>query len=120
MPSPTQQKGREQECHALNYLRARGLELLDQNAHARGGEIDLVLREAGVIVFVEVRMRRSLRFGGALASIRAAKQHRLRRAARVWWARALAAGRISGREPCRFDVIAIEAEALFWHRHAFD
>lgn len=104
----------------MAYLRAQGLVLIEQNARARSGEIDLVMWEAGEIVFVEVRMRRDLRFGGALASIHVHKQRRLRRAARVWWARALGAGRISGQEACRFDVIAIEAGELFWHRRAFD
>ncbi|MEY2776504.1 MAG: hypothetical protein RLY30_602 [Pseudomonadota bacterium] len=120
MPSPTQRVGRDQECHALAYLREQGLCLIEQNATARGGEIDLILRHGAEIVFVEVRMRQSLRFGGALASVQVAKQKKLKRAARLWWARAAAAGRISGQEPCRFDVVAIESGELFWHRHVFE
>ena len=94
--------------------------LLDQNARARGGEIDLILRDGRVIVFVEVRMRQSQQYGGALASLQWSKQRRIKRAARIWWAKAVAAGRLSGGEPCRFDLVAIEAGELFWHRHVFD
>jgi len=79
-----------------------------------------VCRDRGEIVFVEVRMRASRGFGGALASVDPRKQGRLRKAAKRWWAQALRQGRVSGQEPCRFDVIAIEAGELFWHRQVFD
>ncbi|MEY3572700.1 MAG: hypothetical protein RJA77_615 [Pseudomonadota bacterium] len=120
MPSPKQQQGRDQECHALAFLRDQGLTLLDQNVRFRSGELDLVCRHQGEVVFVEVRMRASQGFGGALASVDLRKQRRLRSAARIWWAQALRQGRVTGREPCRFDVIAIEAGELFWHRQVFD
>lgn len=120
MPSPKQQLGSLQECHALAFLLDQGLLLIEMNARARTGEVDLILSDGAEIVFVEVRMRRSRQFGGALASVSLAKQRRLRRAAHFWWARAVAAGRITAEQACRFDVVAIEGGELFWHRHVFD
>lgn len=120
MPSPKQQRGREQECHAWAFLRGHGLELLDQNVRFRCGELDLICRHRGEIVFVEVRMRTDRRYGGALESVNHAKQSRLRLAARLWWSQAVRQRRLTGQEPCRFDVVAIEAGELFWHRQVFD
>ena len=80
-----------------------------------GGEVDLILREAdGTLVFVEVRARASARFGGAAASVGAAKRGRIVFAARHFLMR-------QGRPPpCRFDVVAIDGAAIAWIRAAFD
>ena len=55
------------------------------------------------LVFVEVRLRSSSAFGGAGASITAAKRRRLERAARHYL------GYIGGEPPCRFDAILLDA-----------
>ncbi len=91
-----------------NYRVARG-------PRARGGEIDLILRERdGTVVFVEVRSRAGLAFGGALASVTARKQQRLVLAARHYLAG------LARLPPCRFDVVAIDGEAVQWVRGAFE
>ena len=80
----TKALGDAAEARALAHLAAAGLVLVRRNYRvargpgARGGEVDLVMRERdGTLVFVEVRVRRDARFGGAAASVGAAKQHRL-------------------------------------------
>ena len=72
----TKAAGDSAESLALAWLQARGLVLVERNYRvargpgARGGEIDLVLRDRdGTLVFVEVRARRSARQGGAAASV---------------------------------------------------
>ena len=55
----------------------RGLAIVGRNFRTRAGEIDLIARDGATLVFVEVRMRRSQRFGGALESITAAKRARI-------------------------------------------
>ena len=60
----------------------RGLAIVGRNFRTRAGEIDLIARDGATLVFVEVRMRRSQRFGGALESITAAKRARLVMAAK--------------------------------------
>ena len=64
------QTGEAKERLARSYLEHHGLTHLAHNVRCRHGEIDLVMRDADTLVFVEVRYRRSERFGGARASIR--------------------------------------------------
>lgn len=83
--------------------------------HARGGEIDLVMRDRdGTLVFVEVRSRAAVGHGGAAASVGIAKQRNLVFAARHYLAR------LARVPPCRFDVVAIDGEQLQWLKAAFD
>ena len=79
--SPAQRAGSLAEAQALDYLRSRGLRLIEANVRLRCGEIDLIMAHQGHCVFVEVRQRSSARFGGAAASVGARKQARVRAAA---------------------------------------
>jgi putative endonuclease len=106
--------GGEKEQLACRYLESQGLRLVARNHRCRHGEIDLVMRDADTLVFVEVRYRRSQRFGSAAESVDAHKQRRL----------AAAAGHyLQGHPcplPCRFDVLAIgAADGIDWIRNAF-
>lgn len=70
------------EIVAERLLVGLGWRVLARNYRLRGGELDLVCSEAdGTVVFVEVRQRSSLRFGGAAESLDARKLTRLRRTA---------------------------------------
>lgn len=107
--------GKLAEALAADYLQARGLRLLERNYSCRLGEIDLILADGPALVFVEVRLRRNLEFGGAAASITSAKRQRILRAARHY---------LSGRpeRPCRFDAILLDAldpGRLEWIKDAF-
>ena len=83
--------------------------------HARGAEVDLILREPdGTLVFVEVRARAGAEHGGALASVGALKQQRIVRAAQHFLLR------LPALPPCRFDVVAIDGERIRWVKAAFD
>ena len=109
------QLGREAESRAADFLRARGLKIIERNWHCRFGEIDLVAREGQTLVFAEVRSRASRTHGGAIESISTAKRRRLTATASFYLARY--------REdlPCRFDALLIEAEGrIEWIRNAFD
>lgn len=107
-------KGQAGEDAALAYLLAQGQTLLQRNFRCKGGEIDLVMQENQVLVFVEVRRRANLRHGGAAASVTRSKQARLILAAQIYLQRY--------RMPpaCRFDVIAIDGEHLEWLQNAID
>jgi putative endonuclease len=111
--------GARWETLARQRLEAEGLTLLASNVRYRFGELDLVMREGGCVVFVEVRYRASQRFGGALASVTRSKQLRVARAASAFLA---ANGRL-GECPCRFDVIAIAGQmpqpSVEWLKNAF-
>ena len=117
----TKSVGDAGEALALAHLERQGLTLVERNyrvaagPNARGGEVDLILRECdGTLVFVEVRTRSSAAFGGAAASVTARKQRRLVFAAQHFLRR------YSALPPCRFDVVAIEGESVQWLRAAFD
>ena len=119
--STTQVAGDAGEARALAHLLAQGLTLVQRNyrvargPNARGGEIDLIMRDRdGTLVFVEVRSRGSGDFGGAAASVSVAKQRSLVLAARHYLARLRTA------PPCRFDVVAIDGDRIEWLRAAFD
>ena len=109
------------EARALAHLQRHGLALVERNyrvargPHARGGEIDLVMRAPdGTLVFVEVRARASAAFGGAAASIGAAKRRSLTFAAQCYLQRYAAP------PPCRFDVVSVDGGSLEWLPGAFD
>ena len=103
------------EMAAAAYLERQGLAVLERNFRVRGGEIDLICRaKNNVTVFVEVRLRNHAGFGGAAASITAAKQRRLVLAARHWLLQH------QGHDtPCRFDCVLIDGGQLEWIRDAF-
>jgi putative endonuclease len=118
--APAQARGRRAEEHAAAYLAARGLKLLAHNVRCRGGEIDLICLERDTVVFVEVRLRANEHFGGAAASIDAAKRRRIVLAARWWLA---GPGHGFAAHDCRFDAVLFdnaEFSAPHWIRAAFE
>ncbi len=115
MRSPTQRIGDAAEDVALARLEAAGLELVARQVRSRFGEIDLIMRDRGEWVFVEVRQRSRSAFGGAAASVTRAKQERLRRSAQAW----LQQREGSRMAACRFDVFAIDGQTIEWIRNAF-
>ncbi|MDI6747953.1 MAG: YraN family protein [Rhodocyclaceae bacterium] len=107
-----QSLGAAAETAAAQYLAARGLTLITRNFRVKGGEIDIVCRDATTTVFVEVRRRASADFGGAAASITPTKQRRLILAARHWLAQ-------HGDSACRFDCVLFDGNQLSWLKDAF-
>ncbi len=111
--------GQRWERLARRRLEAEGYEILECNFRARGGEIDFIGRENGVLCFVEVKFRRGLGFGLPAEAVTDEKQRRIVLAAEQYLMRTSA-----GRSDCRFDVASIlerdgsaEVEIL---RGAFD
>jgi putative endonuclease len=117
-PPTTKQLGDQAEDLALAHLQRAGLRLLERNYRTPGrggGEIDLIMRAPdGTCVFVEVRQRASASHGGAAASVSWAKQKRIVFAARHYLMR------LRSLPPCRFDVVAVQADGMEWLPGAFD
>lgn len=109
-------EGAQAEGIAAAFLARHGLKLIEKNYRCRLGEIDLVLRDGPILVFVEVRLRRNRDYGGAAASITPQKQGKLLRAARHYLQQL-------GKTPaCRFDVVllsALEGVEPEWIKNAF-
>lgn len=81
MTHPAQALGAQGESLARQYLINRGYEIVASNWSTRYGEIDIIARASGVIVFVEVKTRQDSDTESAFAGITRAKHERLLKAA---------------------------------------
>ena len=96
-------EGAAAEDAALAFLQAQGCKLVARNWHCPFGEIDLIVKNGNTILFVEVKYRKSSRFGGAAGSITPAKLAKLQRSAEHY----LQQHRLN-HAPCRRDAVLIE------------
>ncbi|WP_044664600.1 YraN family protein [Syntrophaceticus schinkii] len=87
---------------ALSFLSRLGYHLLERNYRCRLGEIDLIMQDGSVLVFIEVKARRSALYGKPQEAVGAAKQARIRRLAEHYL---LCKG--NGDYGIRFDVVAV-------------
>src|SRR5688572_14953125 len=93
--------GQAGEDRAAAWYRARGYTVLARNWRCRDGELDLVVQRGRTLVFVEVKARRTDRFGIPAEAVTPVKQRRLRRLARLYLDATGARGAL------RFDVVSI-------------
>jgi len=94
-------QGEDAEAACCRYLKSQGLKLINKNFSCRYGEIDIIMLEKKVLVFVEVRFRKNNNFGGGLASITASKQQKLRKTAELYLQQN------KQYENARFDVVSM-------------
>jgi putative endonuclease len=99
--------GATSEDRAVAHLVRRGYRIVERNYRCKVGELDVVARDGAVLVFVEVRSRRSAEFGDALDAVSFAKRRKVSRVAQAY---------VVNRRPrfasARFDVIAITGREL--------
>ena len=111
-------RGQWGEGRAAARLRSLGFTILDRNwrppERELRGDLDLVARLDDLIVFCEVKARRTARFGGGASAVDLAKQTQLRRLAESWLRQ-----HQLGRFDVRFDVIAVDGVTLTHHPAAF-
>ena len=87
-----------------------------QNYHCRFGEIDLIMKDAKTLVFIEVRLRSNNSFGNAASSITPQKQNKLILTAQHYL-------QLHGDSACRFDAILMSRanlQNIEWIRNAFE
>ena len=94
--------GRRGEMIGWNYLRKHGFEILDKNYRCKIGEIDVVAKKQGKIVFVEIKTRQFLGFGRPEEAVHPAKQKKLIRLA-AWYLKE----KKWDEAACSFHVLAI-------------
>lgn len=97
-----QSLGRRGEDLACAELEKRGYVILERRFRTRCGELDIVARDGGVLVFVEVKARSSSSFGTPFESVTWKKRRRLCQMAIAY----LFVKRLAG-VACRFDVVAV-------------
>ena len=111
-------KGQQAEQWACDYLTQQGLTLITKNYHCRRGEIDLIMQDEHSLVFVEVRYRKSARFGHALESVNHTKQTKI-----IITAEHYLLNHKSSYLSYRFDVVAITPDKnslqYLWVKDAF-
>ena len=94
--------GRQGESLATAYLEKKGYTIICRNYRRRFGEIDIIARHRGFTVFIEVKTRRSGRFGGPLVAVDRRKQQQIYRVAEEY----LASHGLQ-ETPARFDVVSV-------------
>lgn len=110
----TTDKGRGAEGRAAAHLVSLGYEIVERNARTAGGELDIVAREGGDLVFIEVRSRADDSTGGAEDTVGRVKRGRVARAAAAYLFE-----RNPHRDTCRFDVVAMTGDHIEVYRDAF-
>lgn len=95
--------GEEGESAAEQYLRYKGYRIVARNLRSPLGELDLVAEDGRVLVFVEVKARRTGAFGGAIYAVHQRKQEKLIQLAALYLARHHIKDRL-----CRFDVVLLQ------------
>jgi len=112
--------GKHAESAALKHLQEQGMVLVAKNFTCRYGEIDLIMKDREILVFVEVRYRKNDRFGSGAESITFPKRKRIITTARHF----LAANKLENSD-CRFDVVSANSPdnagmQLHWIKDAFE
>ncbi len=111
-------QGNHAESLAKAYLLKQGLRFITHNFRSRLGEIDLIMQDKDVLVFIEVRARSSNGYGGALSSVTLSKQRKLVKTALYY----LLKHNLHDKLPMRFDVVSLDGAQwqITWIKNAFD
>jgi putative endonuclease len=103
MPDAKQIVGSQGEDLAADHLRRMGYKILERNYRTRHAEIDLIAKHRGALVFVEVKSRRSFRYGDPKWALTPAKQRKISMAALTYLKQQDAMNRRA-----RFDVVTLQ------------
>jgi len=113
------QLGNTAENQVCQYLQQQKLELICRNFRCNFGEIDLIMQDKDLLVFVEVRMRTNQDYASALESVTRHKQRKIIRTALFY----LQQNNLLNKVNCRFDVVAVEQQQpkpeFNWIKDAF-
>ena len=113
-------RGRAAEYRAKKYLEQKGLHFITANYRSRHGEIDLIMSDQAVLVFVEVRCRKNDHYGKALESLSQSKIDNIIATAEYYLSAISPYGEDTN---VRFDIVAYNhglSQPPCWIRNAFD
>lgn len=97
--------GRWGEEKAAEYLKRKGYAIVRKNFRCFAGEIDIIAQKEGLLLFVEVKTRRSHAFGRPCEAVNSRKQERIHNAAAIFRDRYA-----KGYTDIRFDIMEVEAK----------
>ena len=112
----TRRVGSEKEKEACRYLEKKGYRIVATNYWCRYAEIDIVARDGGELVFIEVKYRKNAQYGGGARAVSAKKIRNISRCARYY----IYKEHIPPDVPMRFDVIAIDGGTITHFVNAFE
>lgn len=107
--------GAEYEEKAVEYLKSHGYFILERNYRCRIGEIDVIARHKGTLVFIEVKYRKNARMGRPEEAVTVSKMKTICKVADYY---RMCKG-YHDQEPCRFDVVAILQDEIQIYENAF-
>lgn len=96
--------GKQAESRACDFLKAKGLRLIAKNFRTTLGEIDLIMKEDNILVFIEVRSRKSSVYGESCETIGRIKKAKIIKTASIY----LKKEKLCEKIDCRFDVVTID------------
>lgn len=105
MQSQRQQFGHDSESIAAKHLKKKGYKILELNYRNKLGEIDIIAKDKGTLVFVEVKARRTAGFGSPKLAITPKKQKKISMVA-LYYLKATKQVNVKA----RFDVVAIRSK----------
>lgn len=108
-------KGNDYERVAGNYLESQGYQILEYNFYTRAGEIDIIAKHEGYLVFLEVKYRKDENKGHPLEAVQIQKQRTISRCALYYMKK-----KGFSDMPVRFDVVGILGEEIILIQNAFD
>lgn len=111
----TREKGAQKEQQVCACLLSEGVEILERNFRCRQGEIDIIGRDEGYLVFFEVKYRTGDRSGTAAEAVGSAKQRKICQVADYY----RMIHHCAEDTPIRFDVVAVDGERVHWIKNAF-
>lgn len=113
-------KGKTAENIAYEFLTRQGLTLLARNYRSRRGEIDLIMHDADIIVFIEVRSRKNNRTMNVIESINSQKRERIIQTSQQY----LQNSKDFRNSICRFDIVLVKGQLdkaeIEWIKNAFE
>lgn len=118
MENTSKKIGQAIENLACSYLISQNLKLIVKNFQSKCGEIDLIMQDGEVLVFVEVRHRKLNDYGGGAVTVDKSKQLKIIKTANVY----LQKCKLHDRVLCRFDIVATSGkhgDQLIWLKDAF-
>jgi len=110
------QIGKNQENRAVTFLEQLGYFIIQQNFHTRLGEIDIIAKDKDTLVFVEVKYRKSNKFGLGSESISRKKIRTLGLVSQIY----IQDNHINENTDIRFDVIVITGKEIEHLKSAID
>ena len=107
--------GGQGEMEARAFLEQKGAKILEMNFRRPTGEIDIIAKQRGTLLFVEVKRRSSLRYGRPAEAVDRAKQAHILRTAMLY-----VQEKGLSDAPLRFDVIEVLPDSIRHIENAFD